>query len=60
MPWASEAQRKWGNSPAGHKALGSKGVAEWNNATKGKTLPSRVTKHIHHGKTSKTTGGKKK
>jgi hypothetical protein len=56
MPWVSEAQRKWGNSPAGHKALGSKGVAEWNNASKGKALPSRASKHIHHGK----SGGKKK
>jgi hypothetical protein len=42
-PWASKAQQKWGNSPAGHKALGDAGVSEWNAATKGKSLPSRIT-----------------
>lgn len=45
MPWKSEAQRKWGNSPAGIKALGGKrNVAEWNKATKDKKLPQRVKK----------------
>lgn len=41
MPFVSDAQRRWGNSPAGHAALGDKGVAEWNAATKGKKLPER-------------------
>jgi hypothetical protein len=36
MPWVSAKQRRWGNSPAGHKALGDKGVAEWNAASKSK------------------------
>ena len=45
MPWKSEAQRKWGNSPAGIRALGGKkNVEEWNKATKGKSLPQRVKK----------------
>jgi hypothetical protein len=44
MPWKSEQQRKWGNSPAGIKALGKKGVAEWNKATGKKKLPKRVKK----------------
>lgn len=45
MPWKSQAQRKWGNSPAGIKALGGKkNVEEWNKATKGKKLPQRVKK----------------
>lgn len=45
MPWKSEAQRKWGNSPAGIRALGGKqNVAEWNRATQGKKLPQRVKK----------------
>lgn len=45
MPWKSQAQRKWGNSPAGIKALGGKkAVEEWNNATKGKKLPKRAKK----------------
>jgi hypothetical protein len=38
MPWKSDKQRAWGNSPAGHKALGDAGVAEWNSASKGKTM----------------------
>lgn len=42
MPWASDQQRKWGNSPAGHKALGDKAVDEFNNATKGKDLPKKL------------------
>ncbi len=48
MPWKSGAQRRWGNSPAGHKALGAKGVHEWNEATKGKNLPERVHKTVKH------------
>lgn len=43
-PWESLAQERWGNSPSGQKALGKKGVAEWNSATKGKKLPKRVKK----------------
>jgi hypothetical protein len=42
MPWQSEAQRRWGNSPEGHKALGKAGVKEWNDATGNKKLPERV------------------
>lgn len=45
MPWKSEAQRKWGNSPAGIRALGGKkAVEEWNKSTKGKRLPQRANK----------------
>jgi hypothetical protein len=47
MPWKSTAQAAWGNSPAGHEALGDKGVAEWNAASKGKKLPKRVA--MYHG-----------
>lgn len=44
-PWISEAQRKWGNSNAGKKALGGQAkVNEWNQATKGKKLPEKVGK----------------
>lgn len=42
MPWKSAKQRAWGNSPAGEKALGKAGVAEWNAASKGKKLPKKV------------------
>jgi hypothetical protein len=42
MPWKSAAQERWGNSPAGHKALGDAGVDEWNAASKGMNLPKRV------------------
>ena len=45
MPWKSKAQRRWGNSPAGIKALGGKkAVEEWNKSTGGKKLPTRVKK----------------
>lgn len=41
-PAKSKAQLRWVNSPAGHEALGEKGVKEWDAATKGKKLPERV------------------
>lgn len=45
MPWKSEAQRRWGNSPAGIKALGGKqNVAEWNRETGNKKLPKVAPK----------------
>jgi hypothetical protein len=52
MPWVSQAQRRWGNSPAGHRALGDAGVAEWNAASKGEHPPERAmhTKTVDLGK----------
>lgn len=45
MPWKSISQMKWGNSPAGIRALGGKkNVEEWNRATGNKKLPQRVKK----------------
>ena len=45
MPWKSISQMRWGNSPAGIKALGGKkNVDEWNKATKGKKLPKVAPK----------------
>ena len=44
MPAKSKAQLRWVNSPAGHKALGDAGVKEWDQATKGKKLPEKVSK----------------
>jgi len=41
MPWVSAAQRRWGNSPAGHKALGDAGVSEWNAASKGQAMKEK-------------------
>lgn len=44
MPWKSDAQRRWGHSPAGLKALGGKKkVAEWDRASKGEDVPEKVT-----------------
>lgn len=44
-PFVSDAQRRWGHTAAGEKALGGKaGVHEWDEATKGKKLPERVGK----------------
>lgn len=42
MPWASDAQRAWGNSATGRKELGAAKVAEYNEASKGKKLPRHV------------------
>ena len=43
MPFQSDAQRRWGHSPAGQKALGGpEKVKEWDAATKGKKLPEKV------------------
>ncbi len=47
MPWKSKAQERWGNSPSGHKALGDAGVSEWNAASKGKKLPSKLKGESH-------------
>lgn len=45
MPWKSKAQAGWGHSPAGVKALGAKGVKEWDSATpKGSLKKQRVGK----------------
>jgi hypothetical protein len=38
MPWKSVAQARWGHSPAGKKALGASGVAEWDSATEKDSL----------------------
>jgi hypothetical protein len=43
MPFKSLAQERWGNSPSGKKALGSK-LGEFNSASKGLKLPARVGK----------------
>lgn len=46
MPWASDKQRRWGNSPTGKSKLGAKRVNEFNQASKGKKLPPKSS----HGK----------
>ena len=46
MPWKSEAQRKWGHTPEGTKALGGKkAVEEWEKATGNKKLPKYKKKN---------------
>lgn len=53
MPWVSARQRRWGNSPAGHKALGDAGVSEWNAASKGEHPRERAsmkTEHVNLGR----------
>jgi hypothetical protein len=42
MPFKSRAQRRWGNSPSGHAALGDAGVKEWDQASKGLSLPRKL------------------
>lgn len=48
MPFVSRAQQRWGNSPAGRKALGGQSaVDEWNNATDFSSLPERTGMKSH-------------
>ncbi len=42
MPWASDKQRRFGNSPTGKAKMGAKVVNEFNQASKGKKLPEAV------------------
>lgn len=45
MPYKSEQQRKWAHTSTGMKALGGASkVAEWNQESKGKKLPAKVSK----------------
>ena len=54
MPWVSTAQARWGHSPAGKKALGSKGVAEWDSATpKGSLTGTKGSKWVKAANKSK-------
>ena len=41
MPWKSDKQRKWGNSPTGRKKLGKDVVEEYNKKSKGTKLPNK-------------------
>lgn len=46
MPFKSEAQRRWAHTPVGMKKLGGeKSVKEWDEASKGMSLPERVGPH---------------
>jgi hypothetical protein len=44
MPWKSKKQSRWGHSPSGVKALGKKGVAEFDAATTKGSLPESAPK----------------
>lgn len=42
MPYKSEAQRKYFNSPEGKKKIGPEEVEHWNEVSKGMKLPKKV------------------
>lgn len=42
MPYKSEAQRKYFNSPAGKAKIGKEEVEHWNEVSKGKELPEKA------------------
>lgn len=43
MPYVSKKQEAWAHTPGGEKALGGPAkVAEWDAATKGRSLPARA------------------
>jgi hypothetical protein len=45
MPYKSRQQEKWAHTPAGEKALGGpEKVREWDQASKGKKLPTKAPK----------------
>jgi hypothetical protein len=44
MPYKSKAQERWAHTKEGQKALGKKGVKEWDKASKGKKLPEKKKK----------------
>lgn len=49
MPYKSEAQRRFFNSPAGKKKIGKEEVEEWNEKSKGKkNLPESVKDKLQH------------
>lgn len=49
MPYVSDAQRRWAHTQAGTKALGGASkVAEWDAASKGKSLPEHASKKPKH------------
>jgi hypothetical protein len=50
MPFKSNAQRKWANSPTGKKELGKKTLDEFNEASKGKKLPEKIKSKKHSKK----------
>lgn len=54
MPFESRAQQRWGHTAAGKKALGgASAVHEWDEATKGKSIPERVSSHAAGGVVNK-------
>ena len=42
MPYKSEAQRKYFNSPEGKKKIGPEEVEHWNEVSKGMKLPKKI------------------
>jgi hypothetical protein len=56
MPFKSAAQRAWGHTPVGVKALGGEAkVAEWDAATPAK-LPRKLSELVKLPKTGKSIG----
>jgi hypothetical protein len=56
MPYKSKKQEAWAHTPAGKKALGEKGVKEFDKASKGKKLPERSKKRRSTSDGSMFTG----
>lgn len=46
MPYKSVKQRRWAHTPDGTKALGTKKVAEFDAASKGKKLPQAMAGNL--------------
>ena len=50
MPWKSAKQSRWGNSPAGVKAMGSAKVKEFNDSTPHGSLKEHMMSMKRKGK----------
>lgn len=46
MPYKSKLQQRWAHTPAGKKALGAKGVKEFDRASRGLDLPEKAKKVV--------------
>jgi hypothetical protein len=61
MPYVSDSQRRWAHTPAGTKALGGAGkVAEWDAASKGKTLRTQAARSIKRAMADVAAGQKRR
>lgn len=55
MPYVSEAQRNFFNSPAGKAKIGAAEVAKWNAESKGQASNADLPKHVKKAEPTRKT-----